>query len=99
MRDAKTSDLIGVDWGVIQLDAMTEGFIDNQNACLVGGRVIPGCCSGHNWHIREGFDRFIMGTNINASGCECKDDKVIAKAASVCIGIGFVRGLSPWPRL
>ena len=46
--DTKIPNLVGVEKGVIQFCAMTEGFIHNQNVCLVGGRVIPGCGSRHN---------------------------------------------------
>ena len=69
---------------------MTKCLIDDQNACLVGDGVVPSSGSRHNWNICERFDRFIMGTNINMSGCECKDDKVVAKATSVCTRISFV---------
>ena len=49
--DTKTPHLVGVDQGVIQFCATTEGFIHNQNVCLVGDRVIPGCLAGNNRNI------------------------------------------------
>ena len=69
---------------------MTWRFVHNQDVGLPSSWIIPGSSAGHNWHVREGFDRFITGTNINVSGCECKDDAIVAKATSVCIGISFV---------
>ena len=90
MINAKTSDLIGVDWRVVQFGAMMESLVHDQNVCLVGSRVIPGCSSRHNWHIRERFNGFVTGMNIDVSGCKCKNNKVVAKATCVCIRIRFI---------
>ena len=87
---AKALNLIGVDQRVIQVGAMMKSLIHNQNVCLVGGRVIPGCSSGNNRDVQQWFDGFVMCTHINTPGCECKDDKVVAKATSVCTRISFV---------
>ena len=49
--NTKTSNLVGGDGGVIQFGATMKRLIHNQNTCLVGSRVIPGCSTGSNRDI------------------------------------------------
>ena len=46
--DAKTSNLVWVDWGVVQFGAMTERLIHDQNVGLVQNWIIPSSSAGHN---------------------------------------------------
>ena len=69
---------------------MMEGFIHNQNMCLVGGGVIPGCSSRNHRDIQQWLDGLVMCACINTPGGVLDDGEVIAKAACVGIGIGFI---------
>ena len=51
MINAETLDLVGIDQGVIQFGATTEGFINDQNVGLPSHWIVPGSGAGHDWHI------------------------------------------------
>ena len=91
-RDTVLAYLIGVDQRMIQLGPIIEGFVENQNVCLVGDRIIICSSTRHNWDVVDRLQALVIRVNAGGPRGKVGNDEIFAEATRVGVGVAFIGG-------